>query len=156
MSDTTLRRTSEAPVLAGIGIAGYLTYVHYAGLQPICGISHGCETVQTSRYASLLGAPVALLGLISYVLIFILLRLPGERSLLAGYALTLIAFAFSMYLTYRELFTIHAICTWCVLSAIVFTLLTITGTVRVLRNAPGTTALASAWRRETTAPPGPR
>lgn len=143
MTDATLRRASNALVLAGIGIAGYLTYVHYAGLQPICGISHGCETVQTSRYASLLGMPVALLGLISYVLIFVSLRLPGERSLLWGYALTLIAFTFSMYLTYREVFTIHAICTWCVSSAIVFTLLAITGTVRVLRNAPGTAALAS-------------
>jgi uncharacterized membrane protein len=144
MTDTALRRTSDAFVLAGIGIAGYLTYVHYAGLQPICGISHGCETVQTSSYASLLGIPVALLGLISYLLIFVALRLPGERPQLGGYALTLIAFAFSMYLTYREIFTIHAICSWCVSSAIVFTLLTIVGTLRVLRNVPATTALASA------------
>ena len=99
MTDIALRRTSDALVLAGIGIAGYLTYVHYAGLQPICGISHGCETVQTSSYASLLGIPVALLGLVSYLLIFVSLRLPGERQLLGGYALTLIAFAFSVYLT---------------------------------------------------------
>jgi hypothetical protein len=44
MSDTVLRRASEALCLAGIGIAGYLTYVHYAGLQPVCGISHGYLT----------------------------------------------------------------------------------------------------------------
>jgi uncharacterized membrane protein len=144
MSDAALRRTSEALVLAGIGIAGYLTYVHYAGLQPICGISHGCETVQSSSYASLLGIPVALLGLISYLLIFVSLRLTGERPLLAGYTLTVIAFAFSMYLTYREIFTIHAICTWCVSSAIVFTLLVIVGTLRILRNVPAASALASA------------
>jgi uncharacterized membrane protein len=143
MTDTALRRTSDALALAGIGIAGYLTYVHYTGLRSICGISHGCETVQTSSYASLLGVPVALLGLISYVLIFVSLRLPGERPLLGGYALTLIAFAFSMYLTYREIVTIHAICTCCVSSTIVFTLLVIAGTLRVLRNVPATTALAS-------------
>jgi hypothetical protein len=71
------------------------------------------------------------------------LRLAGERPLLSGYALTLIAFAFSTYLTYREIFTIHAICSWCVSSAIVFTLLTIVGTLRILRNVPATTALAS-------------
>jgi uncharacterized membrane protein len=133
MTDTVLRRTSETLGLAGVGIAGYLTYVHYAGLQPICGISHGCETVQTSRYASLLGAPVALLGLITYILILLSLRMRGERALLGGYALTLIAFLFSSYLTYREVFTIHAICSWCVSSAIVFTLLAIVGAVRVLR-----------------------
>jgi uncharacterized membrane protein len=130
--------------LAGVGIAGYLTYVHYAGLHPICGISHGCETVQTSSYAGLLGIPVALLGLISYVLILLSLRMRGERALLGGYVLTLIGFAFSVYLTYREVFTIHAICSWCVSSAIVFTLLAIVGGVRVLHvEADGPVAVAA-------------
>jgi uncharacterized membrane protein len=131
MSDRGLRGVSQVLCAAGIGIAGHLTYVHYAGLQPVCGVSHGCETVQTSAYATLLGIPVALLGLISYVVIFISLRLRGERPLLTSYALTLIAFAFSVYLTYRELFTIHAICSWCVSSAIVFTLLAVVGSRRV-------------------------
>jgi uncharacterized membrane protein len=132
VSDRALRGISQVLCAAGIGISGYLTYVHYAGLQPVCGISHGCETVQTSAYATLLGIPVAVLGLITYVVIFISLRLRGERPLLASYALTLTAFAFSVYLTYRELFTIHAICSWCVSSAIVFTLLAIVGSRRVL------------------------
>jgi uncharacterized membrane protein len=133
MSDTDLRRASQVLCATGIGIAGYLTYVHYAGLQPVCGISHGCETVQTSAYATLLGMPVAVLGLISYVVIFVSLRLRGDRPLLIGYALTLIAVAFSAYLTYRELFTIHAICSWCVSSAIVFTLLALVGSRRMLQ-----------------------
>jgi uncharacterized membrane protein len=132
MSDTGLRRVSHVLCAAGIGIAGYLTYVHYAGLQPVCGISHGCETVQTSAYSTLFGIPVAVLGLISYVVIFVSLRLRGDGALLIGYALMLIAFAFSVYLTYRELFTIHAICSWCVSSAIVFTLLALVGSRRVL------------------------
>jgi uncharacterized membrane protein len=132
MSDRPLRGVSQVLCAAGIGISGYLTYVHYAGLRPVCGISHGCETVQTSAYAALLGVPVALLGLITYVVIFASLRLRGERPLLTSYALTLIAFAFSVYLTYRELFTIHALCSWCVSSAVVFTLLAIVGSRRVL------------------------
>jgi uncharacterized membrane protein len=144
MSDTALRRASEALCLAGIGIAGYLTYVHYAGLQPVCGISHGCETVQTSRYAGLIGIPVALLGLITYIAVFISLRLRGDRPLLAGYSLTLIAFAFSVYLTYREVFTIHAICSWCVSSAIVFTLLAVVGAPRILRMESSHSAPAAA------------
>jgi len=133
MTDVVLRRASEALALAGSGIAGYLTYVHYAGLHPVCGISHGCETVQTSSYASLLGIPVALLGLVTYLLVLISLRVRGEAPLIGGYALTLLAFAFSVYLTYREVFTIHAICSWCVSSAIVFTLLALVGAARVLR-----------------------
>ena len=132
MSDRALRGVSQVMCAAGIGISGYLTYVHYAGLRPVCGISHGCETVQTSAYAALLGVPVALLGLITYVVIFVSLRLRGERPLLTSYALTLIACAFSVYLTYRELFTIHALCSWCVSSAVVFTLLAIVGSRRVL------------------------
>jgi uncharacterized membrane protein len=74
--------------------------------------------------------------LISYVLILLSLRMRGEQALLGGYALTLIAFAFSVYLTYREVFTIHAICSWCVASAIVFTLLAIVGALRVVRVEP--------------------
>src|ERR1700739_3470913 len=134
MSDRVLRRTSEGLALAGIGIAGFLTFVPHAGLQPVCGISHGCETVQTSSYAYLAGVPVALLGLLTYLLILATLRTRGDDALLIGYVLTLIGFGFSLYLTYREVFTIHAICSWCVSSAIVFTLLAIAGTVRVARS----------------------
>jgi uncharacterized membrane protein len=133
MNDTRLRRGTAALGSAGVGIAGYLTFVHYAGLRPICGISHGCETVQTSAYSTLFGIPVALLGLITYVLILMTLRRRDDNALLVGYVLTLIAFGFSLYLTYREVFTIHAICSWCVSSAIVFTLLAIVGTLRVIR-----------------------
>ena len=144
MTDTALRRISEGLCLLGVGIAGYLTYVHYAGLHPICEIGHGCETVQTSRYANLLGIPVALLGLISYILVFVSLRMRREWAPLAGYWLTMVAFAFSLYLTYRELFTIHAICTWCVSSAIVFTLLAIAGTWRRARLEPAPATIATA------------
>lgn len=117
--------------------------MHYAGLRPLCGISHGCETVQTSRYASLVGIPVALLGLISYVVILITLRMRDERALLTGHGLTFIAFGFSAYLTYREVFTIHAICSWCVSSAVVFSLLAVTGTIRVVRVGGGPVAAAA-------------
>jgi uncharacterized membrane protein len=144
MTDAALRRTSQLLSLAGVGIAGYLTYVHYAGLHPVCGISHGCETVQTSRYASLAGVPVALLGLITYVLVLVSLLMRGEGPLLGGYALTLVAFLFSAYLTYREVFTIHAICSWCVSSAIVFTLMAVLGTVRLLRVGAGGPVPAAA------------
>ncbi len=92
--------------------------------------------MQTSRYASLVRVPVALLGLISHVAILVTLRFRGEQPLLAGCALTLTAFAFSVYLIYCEVFTIHAICSWCVSSAIVFTLLAIVGTLRGLGTKP--------------------
>lgn len=132
MSGRLLRVMSTTLTLGGVGIAGYLTYVHYAGLHPVCGISHGCETVQTSSYAYLAGVPVAPLGLLTYLLILIALRGQGDNALFTGYVLTLIGFGFSLYLTYRELFTIHAICSWCVSSAIIFMLLAVVQTIRVV------------------------
>jgi uncharacterized membrane protein len=143
MTGRLLSRTTTTLALGGVGIAGYLTYVHYAGLHPVCGISHGCETVQTSSYAYLAGIPVALLGLVAYLLILVALRRQGDNALFTGYVLTLVGFGFSLYLTYREVFTIHAICSWCVSSAIVFTLLAVVQTMRVMgagRPAPSPAA----------------
>jgi uncharacterized membrane protein len=107
----------------GVGIAGYLTYVHYADVAPICNIAHGCVKVQTSRWADLAGVPVAVLGLVGYVLILGALVVDGERGRMAAAMLTVVGFGFSAYLTYREVFSIHAICQWCVASAVVLTLL---------------------------------
>jgi len=132
MSDEVLRRATGALATLGIGVAGYLTYVHYAGLHPVRGISHGCETVQTSRYAYLAGIPVALLGLLSYVAVLVSACSRSERALVGGSALSLVAFTFSAYLTYREVFTIHAICSWCVSSAVVFSLLAAVSLARLL------------------------
>lgn len=121
------RRTTVIAGLAlvGLGIAIYLTIVHYTGGSPICGISHGCETVQTSKYAKLAGVPVAVLGLAGYVGILLGLFVPGENGRLIRVAIAGIGFGFSAYLTYLELFVIHAICQWCVGSAILMTALLI-------------------------------
>jgi uncharacterized membrane protein len=123
--------------LLGIGDAGYLVYVHYAKVTLACiGGHHGqssCLTVQSSPYAELSGVPVALLGLIGYVVILLSLAVPGDIGRAIGFGVALVGFGFSMYLTYRELFTIHAICEWCVGSAIVMTALTILTAVRFLR-----------------------
>jgi uncharacterized membrane protein len=121
----------------GIGDAGYLTYVHYAGIKVACLASGGCETVQASRYAKLDGIPVALLGLIGYIAILLSLAIRGELGRAAGFGIALIGFGFSMYLTYRELFTIKAICQWCVASAVLMTALVILTAVRFLRDDSG-------------------
>jgi len=118
--------------LAGLGIAAYLTYVHYAGLQPLCLASGGCEKVQSSRYAELGGVPVAVLGLVGYVGILASLAVPGEPGLVAGALIALVGFGFSAYLTYLELVKIHAICQWCVASAVLMTVLAVLTVIRLL------------------------
>ncbi len=118
----------------GIGLASYLTYVHYAGIKPACTAGESCTKVQTSVYSKLAGVPVALIGLLGYIAILGSLLAPAsENSRLATIALTLPGFGFSAYLTYRELFSIHAICEWCVSSAVILTILTCMALWRFLR-----------------------
>jgi uncharacterized membrane protein len=132
-TDRRLRTAIVVVCVLGIGIAAYLTYVHYAGIKVLCLSSDGCETVQASRYATLDGIPVALLGLIGYVSILASLAVRGEPGRAAGFGVALVGFGFSVYLTYRELFTIHAICQWCVASAVLMTALAILTLVRLLQ-----------------------
>ncbi len=135
-ADRRLRIAVLVLSVIGIGIAGYLTYVHYEGLKVLCLSSGGCETVQASRYAKLDGIPVAVLGLLGYIGILGSLAVRGELGRIAAFGIALIGFGFSMYLTYRELFTIKAICQWCVASAVLMTVLVILTAIRALREAP--------------------
>jgi uncharacterized membrane protein len=115
----------------GLGVATYLTIIHYAGISPACTAGQSCIKVQTSQWSKLAGIPVALLGLIGYVGITgSLLVADREETRLATLGLTLVGFAFSCYLTYRELFSIHAICEWCASSAVILTILFICAAYR--------------------------
>ena len=135
MLDRRLYRTAVALTIVGIAIAAYLTYVHYAGIEPACSTG-GCEVVQTSQWADVYGLPVAVLGLIGYISILgSLLVLRGDAQLFVSAALSLVGFLYSGYLTYQELFTIKAICQWCVGSAVILTLLAIVTLWRLLASA---------------------
>jgi uncharacterized membrane protein len=118
----------------GLGIAVYLTVVHYSGGNPICASSHGCETVQHSRYAKLGGIPVAVIGLAGYVAVLSLLVRDRPDTRLAAAGATMVGFGFSAYLTYLELFKIEAICQWCVASAVIMTALMGLAFVRAARD----------------------
>lgn len=140
MTDRVLARSVLVLALVGVGIATYLTYIHYAGDKPVCAIAHGCETVQKSEWSKLAGVPVAVLGLIGYVGLLASLLVRGENGLMAGALIAITGFGFSMYLTYREIFTIDAICIWCVGSAALMTLLAGLTSARLWRGASATAA----------------
>jgi uncharacterized membrane protein len=131
--DTWLRIAIAVLCLVGIGISGYLTYVHYAGLQVLCLSSGGCETVQRSQYADLAGVPVATFGLAGYTGMLLTVAIRNDIGRFAGFGLALVGALFSGYLTYREIFTINAICQWCVASALLMTLLALLTAIRVAR-----------------------
>jgi len=127
-------------VIAIVGTveASYLTYIHYHGLAslPCFGKNSGhssCEQVQSSAYSKLAGIPVALLGLLGYITILVTLFIRGELGRAGGFGVALIGFGFSMYLTYREIFTLKEICEWCVGSACLMTALVVLTSIRYLR-----------------------
>ena len=94
-------------------------------MTPPCSIKgNPCSQVQKSKYSELAGVPVALMGLIGYIAILGSLLAPeSEEMRFATVALALGGFGFSMYLTYREVFTLHKICEWCVGSAVLVTII---------------------------------
>jgi uncharacterized membrane protein len=133
-----LRRVMLVLAVIGLGVATYLTIIHYAGIKPACTAGTSCIKVQSSVWSKLDGVPVALLGLIGYIGITISLLLPDrEETRLATLGLTLVGFAFSAYLTYRELFSIHAICEWCASSAVILTVLFIASAYRYVTATDG-------------------
>ena len=118
--------------LAGLSIALYL-WLHKIGVigDLRCGTGD-CEYVQTSPYGALFGVPVAFYGVIGYALI-LAVALAGLQPASLGRrwptrllaVLAVGGFLFTLYLTYIELFVLHAICRWCVGSAVVITAITI-------------------------------
>ena len=117
--------------LAGLGVAGYLTYVETQAVQAICGPVGDCNTVQSSPYARLFGVlPVGVLGFMGFLAILAAWLYPRlRRDRWARYAplpvlgMTVFGVLFSIYLTYLELFVIKAVCIWCLTSAVIMTLL---------------------------------
>ena len=110
---------------SAIAIAGYLTIVHFRESLLVCSGISDCETVQTSKYAEIIGIPVALLGLLTFVLLLALAVvrvLQPERTdtiTMIMFVLVVGSIGFYIYLTYLELFVIDAICQWCVASSLV-------------------------------------
>ena len=127
-----LRVAIAIVALVGVGIAAYLTSVHYAHTAPIC-TSGGCEKVQRSSYAELYGIPVAVLGLVAYVLLLAAVAWHGANAALAGAFVALTGAAFSAYLLWAQLARIHAICVWCVGNDVVMATLAVLCSVRFLR-----------------------
>jgi uncharacterized membrane protein len=121
------------PVLSllGLGVAGYMTYIEFSHTQAICGPIGNCNSVQTSRYATLWGfMPVGVFGMIGYIAIAIawVVQSLGTDNFkhylsLVMWGMALLGVLFSIYLTFLEPFVIGATCAWCISSAIIITLL---------------------------------
>ena len=116
MTDRTLRLAVGLVALAGVGVAGYLTYVQYRPAALICTGGGGCETVQESEYAEIVGIPVALLGLVAYLAVLGLVAWDSELARTLAAAIALAAVGFAAYLVAVQAFAIEAWCVWCLVN----------------------------------------
>jgi len=119
-----------ALALAGIFISLYLTLYKLGIIGELSCSIGSCETVNTSKWATFLGLPVAAWGLLFYLDVFAVAligtfpRFENEPVIsIVLVAQSAIGVLFSAWLTYLELAVIHAICIWCVTSACVVTLI---------------------------------
>lgn len=132
-AEGTLRGIATFLATFGIGVATYIAIAESGGGSPVClAGGRGCQTVAESAYSHLLGVNIAVFGIVGYVLLLACALLRGDLARMGGFALALVGFGYSVYLTYLEIFTIEAICQWCVASAVLMTLLFATNSLRML------------------------
>lgn len=136
-----LRRIGLIMAIVGIGISAYLSYVKISDTEAVCAETGviDCAGVQESAYASLLGIPIAYLGLLGYGAILVLLFFNHRIDLLEDYghallfSITFFGFMYSMFLSYVEAFVLHKWCLWCVASALLMTGLFALSSIRLYR-----------------------
>ena len=111
--------------LIGVFVSLYLTLYKLGYIGTLACGSGSCETVQLSRWGDFLGMPVAAWGVGYYLAVLVLAiaaveeRFSESRRLTNALVfVTGMGLLFSLWLTYLELFVIHAICRWCVGSAV--------------------------------------
>ncbi|PFK33805.1 hypothetical protein COI93_18035 [Bacillus cereus] len=99
----------------GFCLSVYL-YISHLSSNFFCPVGD-CLKVNSSSYAQIKGIPISALGMLYYLLLLILTYFSKKVFVvrLIKYWL-LVGLAFSLYLTYLELFEIKAICIWCVVS----------------------------------------
>ncbi len=134
-----LRKALIGLSLIGLADSIYLTYVKLAsGGQCVAGA--GCEIVNSSIYSQINGIPIAALGALAYVIMLVVLVLESQVGFfelngpLIVFGMALFGTLYSAYLTYLEIYVIRAICPFCVLSAVVLTIMLVLSGIRFQRS----------------------
>ena len=108
--------------LLGFLDATYLTIQHYRGAALECAILEGCDTVTTSQYAKIGPIPIALLGALYYLSIFLtaFAYIDAKRLLFLRVIayLSFVGVLASLILVYLQVFVIRALCLYCLFSVV--------------------------------------
>jgi uncharacterized membrane protein len=125
--------------IAGALDAIYLLIFKLTGNSQMCLGNGGCHNVNFSPYSVIYGIPVSVFGISAFLAILCILVLEGRLKIakeygpLAIFGISLGGVIFSIYLTYLELYVIHAVCPFCVASAIIIILLFILAILRLVK-----------------------
>lgn len=106
--------------------AVYLTAKHYLKTIPPCFIANGCTTVLTSQYSTIFDIPIALIGTLYYLTLFLItifaLKI-NKKFFNWSFFLTPIGFLISLILVYIQIFILQELCSYCIFSALASTIL---------------------------------
>jgi uncharacterized membrane protein len=125
--------------LAGLAISIYMLIFKIFSIDAMCFGNGGCSTVNASPYSEIYGIPIAAVGFIGYLAIIVALILENQLSFfkengpLLEFGMGLVGVVYSAYLTYLEFYVIHAVCPFCVASAIAITLCFIFALIRLIK-----------------------
>jgi len=108
-------------VLAGIAVATYLTIAHYTTPTVLACPDRGlinCGKVTTSSYSSILGVPLALLGLLFFIGMLplqlpVVWRMKQPLVIWGRLAFAASGVLMIFWLIYVELYKLNAICLYC-------------------------------------------
>jgi uncharacterized membrane protein len=140
--------TSVFLAIAGIIDTGYLVWTKLANAEVYCppGNAFSCDLVQSSIYSRIGPIPIQYIGLVGYLAILGVLllepRVPffAKRGKLLVFGMTLFGFLYSAYLTAIEAFVLQAWCLYCLISAIIMTMLFVVAFIRIWRSFSADTA----------------
>jgi uncharacterized membrane protein len=138
-TDLALFWGSAALAILGALDAIYLLIFKLTGNNHMCLGNGGCHDVNFSPFAVIYGIPVSAFGISAFLAILCILFLEGRMKIakeygpLAIFGISLGGVAFSAYLTYLEIYVIHAICPFCIASAITITFLFILAILRLVK-----------------------
>ena len=125
--------------ILGAADALYLLIYKLTGNPHMCLGNGGCHNVNFSPYSEINGIPVSVFGLCAYLAILCILvlearvKIAKEYGPLAIFGISLGGVAFTAYLTYLEIYVIHALCPFCVASAIIITFIFILAIIRLVK-----------------------
>jgi uncharacterized membrane protein len=123
--------------LGGIAVSSYLAYGNIGDESLFCELGHGCDAVQASQYSVVIGVPIAVWGLLLYLVMLLAAAAglsrskSGELPSLGLFGASLAGTVYSGYLAWLELYRIDAVCMWCTISALIVTAILVTSALNL-------------------------